>query len=115
MASLTVPRNAPRSGAGINYGQKTVTSADASGNSVEIVPALTGYRAVIDRVGISTAAAEVVYIMAGNDALVDTFNLTAGGIHYLYDISSDVISEAIKIDTVDSGTISVIVHYHYEE
>jgi len=114
MASLTVPRNAPRLGAGINYGQKTVTSADASGG-VEIVPALTGYRAVIDRIAINTAGTEVVSLLAGTDALTAVMTLISGHIHYLYDISSDVISEAIKIDTVDSGVISVVVHYHYEE
>jgi len=113
MASLTFPIPSERTRAGRHYEQKTITSADAS-SGITVVPALTGYTAVIDKICINCAATEVVSLLAGSDALVDVMTLNAGSIHELTDIRSDTISEAITLDTVDSGTITAFLIYHYE-
>lgn len=113
MASLTISVVPPGSDTGRHYTQKTITSTDAS-SGIEIVPALTGFTAVIDKLYINTAATEVVSILAGTDALIDVMTLASGSMHLIEKIRSDTISEAITLDTVDAGTITAFVQYHYE-
>ena len=111
--NLSIPR--PGNERGEIYHQKSFQSADLTTADTDVVPAVAGKLAVIDKLVISFGGAQTFQLLAGTDTLLDAIYGAANTTVTLdVPVRSDTVNEAIGFHSSASGNISFFVIYHYE-
>jgi len=116
MANKTLDLPQPGVERGVQYTQKAFSDAATQDDGNELVPAITGYTGVIDKLVIVSTADETISLVSGaydsSDFLMPVVETLAKTMTTVEGIRGEVNKAIMLVGTV--GQMAGVVHYHYE-